>query len=182
MGRTLYKALLGEAFDALPEKIKAMHEGAARAEGRADIVRGTSPLARLICAVARVPETGKGVPVVTSFEQIEGGERWTRVFNGQAFRTDMLIDKNAPHPRLTEKFGPFVFRLRMIAHADGVDLIPESVSLWRAPLPKVLCPEAVGLERVKDGRYHFDVSVRFPLAGEVLSYNGWIEPVDRVAP
>lgn len=177
MGRTLYQTLLGEAFDALPEKIRAMHAGASRAEGRADIVRGESLLARLICAAARVPQTGRNVPVETSFEPIDGGERWTRVFNGQAFRTDMLIDKDAPHPRLTEKFGPFLFRLKMIAHGDGIDLIPESVSMWGLPLPKFLCPEAVGLERVKDGRYHFNVSVRFPLAGDVLRYEGSIEPV-----
>lgn len=177
MDRTLYRTLLGEAFDVLPEKIRAMHSGAARAEGRADITRGTSPLARLICSLARVPQTGEGVPVVTTFEQIENGERWTRVFDGEAFCTDMLIDPSAPHPRLTEKFGPFVFRLKMIAHRDGIDLIPESVGLWGLPLPKLLCPEAIGLERVKDGSYHFNVSVRFPLAGEILSYQGSIEPV-----
>lgn len=177
MSRTLYQTLLGEAFNALPKKIRLMHAGAARAEGRADITRGTSLLARLICSIARVPQTGEGVPIVTTFEQIDGGERWTRVFNGQAFRTDMLIDKSAPHPQLTEKFGPFLFRLKMIAHKDGIDLIPESVSLWGLPLPKLLCPEAIGLERVRDERYHFDVSVSFPLAGEVLSYQGSIEPV-----
>jgi len=149
MTRMLYQALLGDAFETLPEKIKAMHGHAARAEGRADIVRGTSPLARLICAVAHVPETGRDVSVETTFETIEGGERWTRRFNGQAFQTDMLIDKAAPHPRLRERFGPLVFGLRMIAHGDGVDLIPESVSLWGLPLPKFLCPEAVGLERVR---------------------------------
>ena len=176
MTRALYQALLGDAFDALPPEIKAMHGAAASARGRADITRGTTPLAKLICALSHVPNSGRDVVIETSFEPIEGGERWTRRFDGEAFQTDMLIDHSAGQPQLCEKFGPFLFRLRMIAHGDGVDLIPESVSLWGAPLPKFLCPEAVGLERVKDGRYHFDVSVRFPLAGEILSYAGWIEP------
>ncbi len=177
MNRTLYQTLLGDAFKTLPDEIKAMHGRAEKAKGCADIVRGGSPLARLICALSHVPKTGRGVTIETSFEQIDGGERWTRRFDGEAFQTDMLIDKRAPRPQLSEKFGPFLFRLRMIAHKDGIDLMPESVSLWGLTLPKILCPEAVGLERVKDGRYHFDVSVRFPLAGEVLSYQGWIEPV-----
>ncbi len=178
MTRTLYQTLLGSRFDELPEKIKAMHAGAGRAEGRADIVRGESFLAQLICKLTQLPETGRDVPVVTTFEPIENGERWTRVFNGEAFRTDMLIDRLAGAVRLAEKFGPFLFRLELIPHKDGVDMLPQSVSLWGVTLPKILCPEAVGLERVKDDKYHFDVSVRFPLAGEVLRYAGWIEPVD----
>lgn len=177
MARTLYQTLLGPAFRRLPEPIRSMHEGADRAEGRADIVRGTSFLARIICLIARVPQTGRDISIVTHFERIEGGERWTRVFNGEAFRTDMRVDLSAIQPRLTEKFGPFLFHLKMIAHQDGIDLIPDSVSLWGFSLPKMFCPEAIGLERVKDGRYHFDVSVRFPLAGEILRYSGTIEPV-----
>ena len=178
MTRTLYQSLLGPRFGELPEKIQAMHIGASHAEGRADIVRGESILAQLICRVAHIPKTGRDVQVVTSFEPIKNGERWTRVFNGEAFTTDILIDRSAGETRLAERFGPFLFRLEIIPHKDGVDLLPKSVSLWGVTLPKILCPEAVGLERVKDDKYHFDVSVRFPLAGEVLRYAGWIEPVD----
>ena len=176
MSRDLYRTLLGADFDRLPVKIKEMHGAAKQAQGRADITRGTSVLARLICAFADVPKTGRDVVIETTFEPIEGGERWTRRFDGQAFQTDMLVDRNAEKPQLCEKFGPFLFRLRVIAHQDGIDLIPSSVSLWGVTLPKIFCPEAIGLERVKDDRYQFDVSVRFPLAGEVLSYVGWIEP------
>ncbi len=177
MARTLYQTLLGDTFDTLPQKIKAMHAHARIARGRANIQRGTSPIARLICAVARVPQSGNDVTIETHFEPIDGGERWTRRFNGEAFQTDMLIDSTAATPILTERFGPFHFRLRMDAHKEGVDLTPESVSLWGLPLPKGLCPRAVGLERVRAGKYYFTVKVRFPLAGDVLSYEGWIEPV-----
>lgn len=174
--RTLYRTLLGPAFDRLPAPIREMHALARRATGTADIVRGTGPLARLICAVARVPRTGRGVPVETTFEPIAGGERWTRRFNGEAFATDMLIDDTGDEPRLAERFGPFLFRLRMIAGESGTDLIPEAVSLWGATLPKFFAPRAIGRERVKDGLYHFDVVVRFPIAGEVLRYEGVITP------
>lgn len=176
MTRTLYQTVMGDAFAQLPDEIKAMHAGVALAEGRADIVRGSSPLAKLICKLAHVPETGLDVPVVIRFDPIEDGERWMRSFNGQSFQTDVRINSRNPGAGVTEKFGPFLFKLRMVAHENGVDLMPESVSLWGLPLPKFLCPEAVGLERVREGRYHFDVSVRFPLAGEVLRYEGWLTP------
>ena len=177
MARTLYRALLGPDFDRLPLAIREMHDHTREARGRADIVNGTSPLARLICRLSRLPKTGRNVEVITKFETISGGERWTRIFNGQAFHTDMLIDKNAKHPCVFERFGPFKFRLAFVSSPEGNDLIPESVTLFGLPLPKFLCPEAVGRERVKEGVYHFDVAVRMPLVGEIVRYDGLIEPV-----
>jgi hypothetical protein len=173
----MYQELLGARFEVLPREIQAMHSGVRQAAGRADITHGTSPLARLICALARMPKSGDDIPVETSFEPIERGERWVRNFNGQSFATELRIKSAGPDPEATESFGPFTFRLRIVAHEHGVDLIPEGVKLLGSPLPRFLCPEALGLERVRDGKYHFDVTVRFPLAGDVITYAGWLEPV-----
>lgn len=177
MTQPFYKTLLGDEFHQLPEKIQEMHVGVRRAEGKADIKRGTSVLAKLICAIARVPNSGEGVDIITTFEPVERGERWTRSFQGQEFSTVLQVDTTNDGPTLTEKFGPFVFGLRVIAHEHGIDLIPESVKLWAIPVPKMLCPEAIGLERVKNDLYHFDVSVRVPLVGEIVSYDGYLSPV-----
>ncbi len=176
MTRTMYQEMLGARFDALPEQIRVMHAGMRRAAGRADIRHGASPLAKLICALARMPASGVDLPVETAFDPIERGERWTRTFNGQSFATELRIKSAGDHPEATESFGPFSFVLRVVAHEHGIDLIPEGVRLLGLPLPVFLCPEAIGLERVRDGKYHFDVTVRFPLAGDVITYSGWLEP------
>ena len=178
MTRTFYSRLLGARFEILPTVIRDMHTSCTKAAGRAKLTRGTSPLARLICTMARMPQSGDDVSVETVFEPIENGERWTRTFNGQSFQTDLVRSGDAPGDQLTERFGPFSFRLRITAHEHGVDLMPEGVSLFGVmPLPRMFCPEAIGLERMRDGRYYFDVSVRFPLAGDVMHYEGWLEPV-----
>lgn len=174
---TMYQKLLGARFDILPKPIRAMHLGVRRATGLADIKRGTSLLAQLICRIARVPQSGEGVVVETAFTPIDNGERWTRSFNGEEFHTELRIANRGAEPELTESFGLLRFRLRMAVHEDGVDLIPEGVSMFGIGLPRFLCPGAVGLERVRDGKYRFDVSVRAPLAGELVSYSGWLEPV-----
>lgn len=176
MEAPLYKTLLGEAFNRLPASVQAMHDGVGKAAGRADIEHGRSLLARIICKLANMPEAGSDLIAETYFESLPTGERWTRVFNGQSFQTDLLLHQKTPSPYLMEKFGPLSFRLRVTAHADGVDLTPEGVCLFGLPLPGFLCPEAVGMERERDGRYRFEVSVRFPLAGDVVSYRGWLEP------
>jgi len=173
---SFYQTLLGEKFSTLPETIRTMHSGVRRARGRADITNGASPFAKFICAMAGMPKSGEDLPVITTFEPIEGGERWTRNFSGKKFQTDLCIERSGEPAQLSERFGPLVFQLRITAHPDGVDLIPEGVKLWFIPLPRGLCPEAVGIERVKDGRYQFDVSVRFPFAGDVIRYKGWLEP------
>ncbi len=174
MTEPMYEKLLGEAFANLPEPVRAMHSGVRRAAGEATIVWGASLLARAICEIARMPQAGERVPAETRFEPIDNGERWVRAFNGQSFKTDLTIAHAGPEPELTERFGPLKFRLRIIAHEHGVDLIPEGVSILGLPLPRFICPEAIGLERVRDGIYHFDVTVRFPLAGDVITYSGWL--------
>ena len=89
MPRTLYQTILGPEFDKAPAEIRRMHSFARVARGTADITRGSSWGARLICRLAKLPEAQMGVPVETSFEPIVGGERWTRRFDGQPFQTDM---------------------------------------------------------------------------------------------
>lgn len=177
MRQTLYQALLGDEFEILPTQIRALHNNVRKAAGRADFTRGKSPLARLICAISRVPVTGQDVVIETRFDPIDEGERWTRNFSGRSFITELTIARSDTPGILYEQFGPLKFRVKVIAHSAGVDLIPDGVSAWGIPLPRLFCPEAVGLERVRDNRYCFDVTVRVPLAGEVLSYQGWLAPV-----
>ena len=176
MTHSMYQQIFGGEFGKLPEEIRAMHVGTRKAVGRANVTRGTSPLARLICAAAKIPASGENVVVETSFDPVDNGERWTRRFGDDEFHTEMKLVRVAPHAELTEQFGPLKFRLRLTAHEHGVDMTPEGVSVFGLPLPRFLCPEAVGLERVRDGKYHFDVTVRFPVAGDIITYAGWLEP------
>ncbi len=177
MARTLYRDLFGERFEALPAEIKAMHGAARKAAGRGDIQRGRSVLAQLLCALSGAPHSGRDVPVEVRFDPLPGGECWTRDFDGETFRTRLMLKQDGAAPALTEHFGPFAFHLRMRAHDEGVNLVPEGVKLFGAPLPRFLCPEAGGYERVREGRFCFEVFVRFPLAGEIVRYEGWLKPV-----
>jgi hypothetical protein len=177
MSRTLYQTILGSDFDQVPLEIREMHSFARVARGSADVSRGQSWSARLICSVAKLPEARKGVAVETSFSPIDGGERWTRSFDGQPFRTDMMAGLGETFPCMEERLGPFLFKMRVSVSAKGIDLTPEKVFLGPLRIPLALAPKAVGRERVRDGRYRFSVAVTFPLIGKVFGYEGWLEPV-----
>ncbi|MGX1498310.1 hypothetical protein ACSSV1_003361 [Labrenzia sp. MBR-25] len=176
MPRTLYQTILGPEFDKVPAEIRRMHSFARVAQGTADVIRGSSWGARLICRLAKLPEARMGVPVETSFEPIVGGERWTRRFDGQPFQTDMMAGKGEAYPCMLERLGPFLFKMQVTASEQGIDITPAEVSLGPLSLPLCLAPRAVGRERVVDGRYSFSVEVTFPLIGKVFGYNGRLQP------
>ncbi|MCX2723799.1 DUF4166 domain-containing protein [Roseibium salinum] len=181
MSRILYRAILGEEFDRLPPQIRDMHRFAARAKGTAGVSQGRSWAARLICRLTRLPRPASNVPVETSFEPLETGERWTRRFDGQPFQTDMLPGTRESFPCMLERLGPFLFKMRVTATAEGIDLTPEQVLLGPLRIPPALAPRPLGRERVVDGHYHFSVEVRFPLIGKVFGYQGTLQPSEFVA-
>ncbi len=180
MSRTLYQTILGSDFDKVPQEIREMHRFARLAKGTATVSRGASRVAELVCRLARLPEAQRDVDVETSFEPLKTGERWTRRFNGQPFRTDMLPGSGETFPCMEERLGPFLFKMRVTATADGIDLRPEKVYLGPVRIPLAMAPMALGRERVIDGRYAFSVEVTFPLIGKVFGYEGWLAPSDFV--
>ena len=180
MPRVLYQSILGAAFDSVPEKIREMHTFARVAKGTADVSRGSGWAVELICRLAKLPGARTNVPVETTFEPIVGGERWTRRFDGQPFRTDMMAGAGEAYPCMLERLGPFLFKMRVTATTEGIDLTPETVLLGPLPVPLALAPRAVGRERVRDGHYRFTVEVTFPVIGKVFGYDGWLEPSELV--
>jgi uncharacterized protein DUF4166 len=180
MPRNLYQTILGNEFERLPTKIREMHTLARRATGNAKVTRGHSWAAKLICNLANLPEARNDVSVDTMFEPIDGGERWTRKFDGQPFQTDMIAGTEEPFPCMLERLGPFLFKMRVTLKPDGLDLTPESVFLGPVRVPDFLAPKAVGKERVSDGHYSFSVEVTFPFIGKIFGYDGIIQPSEFV--
>lgn len=43
------------------------------------------------------------------------------------------------------------------------------------PLPRALGGEVLSRSGIRDGRYHFSVTVRLPLLGQLIGYQGWLE-------
>ncbi|MGR3707824.1 MAG: DUF4166 domain-containing protein, partial [Alterinioella nitratireducens] len=54
------------------------------------------------------------------------------------------------------------------------------------PMPRWLLPVSEAREHVRDGRFHFDVSLRAPITGAlIVRYRGWLvtaAPGDPAAP
>jgi uncharacterized protein DUF4166/saccharopine dehydrogenase-like protein len=174
----LYHRVLNEAWAALPEPLRAMHEvtGSLTAEGVATVTRGSSPMARLAAAMFRFPPPGRDVPVKVSFEVRDGRELWRREFAGHAFASSQEEGWGRFERLLCERFGPFAFGLALVVADGRMRLVVRRWSLFGLPLPLVLAPYGDAYESAENDRFNFHVAIGHPLVGPIVRYDGWLMP------
>src|SRR5690242_11433125 len=113
-GCGLYRTVLGEAWQGLPEPVRALHAlpAGGSASGRADVEGAIRPVARLVARLIGLPRSAQGVPVRLTIAARGIREVWTRDFAGRSFAS---IQELAGSPgRLVERFGPVALDLRLI--------------------------------------------------------------------
>jgi len=171
--KPLFRRVMGEAFDRLPEVTRRLHRGrpAIIAIGEAEVTPAANPLGRL--AACGLPQVSGRQPVRVIIESRDGREHWTRFFGEKLMRSIMSA---APGGLVEEAFGPFSLRMRLVVKPGGLDMERVSGRLWGVPLPGFLLPKVTATERVDDFRRHaFDVEIAAPLLGRLLHYKGWLE-------
>jgi hypothetical protein len=173
----LYRRVLGAAWDALPEPLRAMHDlsGDMIAEGVAQVDRGGGLLARLVAAAFRFPKAGKDVPVTVSFRARDGREVWRRDFAGSGFRSTQEEGHGRFERLVCERFGPFAFGLALVLDGERLRLIVRRWSFFGVPLPLWLVPRGDAYEHAEGGRFNFHVEIGHPLTGMIVRYRGWLE-------
>ena len=171
----LFPRFLGKDFADLPDIVQAGHDVPAplRLTGRARVTRGPSLWARFLAALFRFPAAANDIAVSVLMTPDGLGETWERRFGAQTFRSHLRIQGT----HMTERFGPFTFRLGLHV-ADGALHFPVlSGRLGPVPLPRFLLPVSKAREFAKDERFNFDVRLSAPLTGALMvHYQGWLEP------
>lgn len=165
----LYRRVMGQAYDALPQPMRDMHDvfGDAGASGRATVTRGRSHLAGLIADIMRFPPQGEH-DLHVSFEEEGGVERWTRDFDGHVFVSE--LSQSGRH--LVERFGPLRFYFDLPSDATGLTMIMKRWTVFSVPMPLSLAPKSVAREWGEGEDFFFDVPVALPLVGDLVHYRG----------
>src|SRR3984957_18514907 len=173
----LYQRILGDAWDALPAPLRAMHHCTSPhvAAGQAQVLRGRHPLARLVAFAMGFPAAGQQVPLQVEFTPGVGGERWTRTFAGRSFTSFQSAGCGTSAHLLRERFGPLTFDLALVVEGARLCLVVRRWSLWGLPLPLLLAPGGDSYEMVINDRFHFHVEIRHRLIGLIVNYRGWLE-------
>jgi len=174
----LYRRILGDAYDALPAPLQAMHDLREHmsAEGTATVTRGWSFPARLAAALVGFPRAGENVPVRVDFTIEHGRERWTRTFAGRSFHSTQEQGRGRSEWLVCERFGPLCIAMALVLDAGRLRLIVRRCSVFAVPLPLWLAPRGNAYEHAEDGRFHFHVEISHPFTGLIVGYRGWLVP------
>jgi hypothetical protein len=168
----LFPTLLGDRFDALPPRVRALHlrHGVQHLAGEVDVERGRSWLSRLCAWATRLPPAGRG-PIAVEIATTPAGEQWTRRIANHAMRS-----------RLWARDGLLCERLGLVTFGFRLD-VEDSAIVWRVvrvhalgvPLPVAWFAGVEAREFQQADRYCFEVAAALPVAGRLLRYRGWLQ-------
>ncbi|MGA7439362.1 MAG: DUF4166 domain-containing protein [Luteibacter sp.] len=174
----LYKRVLGSAFETLPGMLRELHGTAAARQwqGSAEVRHGGGLIARVIRAVIGFPKAGRNVPLTVHFSPEDGGERWTRTFDGKDFSSHQSAGTGRDEHLLVERFGLVSFALALVVEEDRLLLMPRRWSLLGIPMPGFMLPKGISFEHEEGGRFCFDVEISAPGVGLIVAYKGKLHP------
>ncbi|WP_019906574.1 DUF4166 domain-containing protein [Methylobacterium sp. 77] len=175
---SLYRRILGSAFDALPPRVRELHDAfeTRRWRGSARVERGTGFLARIIGVAMGFPDATADVPVTVTFVPERGGERWIRDFGGKVFTSVQSAGAGRDHYLLVERFGIVRVSLALVRDRQRLFFVPRRWSVLGIPMPGRLLPSGASFETETDGRFSFDITIQVPLIGLIVAYRGSLEP------
>jgi hypothetical protein len=173
----LYRRLLGDRFDELPDQVRALHDVSAPATwtGRTDVWRGGNAISRALATMLGLPPEGRDQPLNVTFTPRGDTEIWQRVFGAKIFRSTQWADG----PQLRERVGPVVLHMTLQLDHGGLGLTLVGVSVLGIPLPAFVLPRISTRESERDGRYLFEVEAVMPLLGRLVRYEGVLECAAR---
>ncbi len=174
----LYRAVLGDAWRALPQALRDVHGSVTTSTvvGRATVTRGDGVLARLVATLFRFPPAAEDVELRVTFKRERGVETWLREFGSHRFTSVQFAGTGRYEALLCERFGPFTFGIALVVQHGKLELVVRRWSAFGIPLPLRLAPRSESFETEAQRRFEFSVAIDLPLAGRVVRYAGWIEP------
>lgn len=174
----LFRSLLGDAtWRALPATVQAMHGNAltVHANGIADVSGASHFPARCLRRLLGLPAPGLQQALALTIERHGTREVWTRRFTARRMRS--TLDRRADSSLLYERLGPAVLGFALRRDGDTIDWQLRSLAVFGLPMPRAVHGKVLSQSGCRDGRYHFSVDVRLPALGQLVAYDGWLEPL-----
>lgn len=175
----VFKQALGEVFNTLPKPIKALHNqiGMHVYEGMAHVKGPTGVIGRIASRLVGFPICEAKTPVKVTITSDDKEETWVREFDGRPFYSNLSVDQDG---FVQEKFGPLSIRLGLELRDDKL-LYPVVRGRFFGfiPFPAFLMPQSISHEEVdEEGRFVFDVLLKFRFGGRIAHYQGWLTKRD----
>ena len=177
---TLFQSILLDRWAHLPPEVQRLHlvYDVESFSGTAEVVRGTSIMARMIAWFFGFPPASATCPVTVTKTRTDSGEIWQRNFNSRIFRSFCTASPVAY--RFRERFWPFQYEMDLVVQDCSIQLPVRRGWFLGFPLPRFLLPRSDSREYVAEGIFHFDVGLSAPLGGGlIVRYRGSLCPDDK---
>jgi hypothetical protein len=171
---SLYRRLLGDAFDSLPPAVRRFHDQEAGGEAclAFRVSHGKSWPCRVGAALARLPRPSADargrLRVVVEGDR----ERWIREIDGRRIETVQRQRDDL----LLEEAGPLRLGLRVVGSSEGMRFTSVRGWLCGLPLPSAMAPRVTAVVTGREDGWWVDVRVDLPVLGLLLRYEGEVTP------
>ncbi len=173
--RTLYRQVMGDAFEGLAAAPRHFHnlQGRWTLSGEVRTTPPASGLGRLLAALTGTPRSASTGPIQFELDAAPGRERWHRKFPHQAMQSILSL---GPDGLLTERLGAarLGFSLGTMP-GGGLRMTLQRMQFLGIPCPRWLMPRVVAEERGEGSRLHFHIRADVPGLGLVAGYDGWLD-------
>jgi hypothetical protein len=169
----LFPSLMGSEFSRLAPAVRAVHGGRSHTlHGQADVVRGKSLLAQVLCLFGRLAQDQARCPVRVEIEANGNREVWTRHFGSSPRMRSVLSARDGT---LCERFGPAALQFSLRAEEGCVAWRPVKGRVLGMPVPAKWLAEIHARAFERAGVYVFEVKVALPRVGTIIEYRGQLE-------
>ncbi|MBO6893455.1 MAG: DUF4166 domain-containing protein [Roseibium sp.] len=177
--RPLFNEILGADFERLPSTVKQFHTIGQRHHwsGEAEVRRGGSLIAALVCRVFGFPPTATRIPVTVKIEENGSVETWHRRFGQRIFVSTLTVKGVPGSGVLRERFGAFSFDIELSLKGRELCFPVIRARFLGIPLPGWLLPTSDTRETEEDGHFIFDVALSLLMVGPLVHYSGWLQPI-----
>jgi hypothetical protein len=171
---SLYRRLLGPAFDTLPPALRSFHDVETEWRGRASfrVTRGKGVLRNLTAALGGLPPEGENVPLRLRVVAEGARERWIRHFGGHKLESVQWAQGGL----MVESFRGMRLGFRLAVEGPALKLYPARAWLLGLPWPRFLAPRGTGVEVGQADGCAVVVRVELPLLGFLVQYEGLVVP------
>jgi hypothetical protein len=169
---SLYRRILGHAFDTLPPSLQQFHDVETEWRGHAHfrITRGKGRLRNLIAGAAGLPRAGEDVPMTLRVVREGDAERWIRDFAGKRLESV----QRQWHGLLIESIGTVTLGFQLVVEPPALKLVLARLWILGVPWLRMLGPRISASEVGRDDGCAIVVRAEAPLLGLLVQYEGLV--------
>ena len=169
-GSSLYRRVLGEKLDLLPQPLRRFHDSTAgaRAEGKLCVKRADGLVRSAIANAFRLPPSSDSIAVRLTVTCDGDREVWVRDFGGRELASVQWEEDGF----LVEQVSSVRFVFNLVPDRRGLAYELRECRFGAIAVPHALAPRVFTTTSGSDSGWHLSMRMEVPVLGRLLEYEG----------